>query len=256
MKLKINQIIELDEAKECLIQDLTLRAVSDRPQKMILLEGVSGCGKTTLIKAAVEHFKEKYPNRFEYMEVKTSDVTEHVTTTAKKITHLFTRIRELHKPVIMFVDEADDIFASRMNAGHIKSERTTSLMLELNNEIPNLLIIAATNRPRRIDRAVLERFTERINCPYPTNEGIKKLIDLHLPFIDEKLRNSLQKLMICSGLNWSGRDMELMAEKLLTYRDFKKLTNPAYELSVEDVAHQYDLRINSKKHLKDDYLEE
>ncbi len=182
------------------------------------------------------------------------EVTAHVTTTSEKIHAYFDDIRKLNKPIVLFVDEADEIFASRLNAGHIKSERTTTLMKELNNEIPNLYIIAATNRPKIIDRAVLERFAERINCPYPTPSGMKQLIDLHVPFIDEKLRSSLHSLILSSGLKWSGRDMEIMADKLITHRDYQKLYTPDFQLTVEDVANQYNLRVNSKKHLKDDYL--
>ncbi len=59
MKLKLEQIVELYEAKNAITKDLTLRAMSIRPQKMVLLEGPSGVGKTTFVKAIVEHFQEK-----------------------------------------------------------------------------------------------------------------------------------------------------------------------------------------------------
>ncbi len=64
MKLRLEQIVEMYEAKNALINDLTLRAISNRPQKMVLLEGASGVGKTTLVNAIMEHFQEKYPDRF------------------------------------------------------------------------------------------------------------------------------------------------------------------------------------------------
>ncbi len=254
--LTLSQIVGLQEAKEVLMDDLNLRAIGNRPQKMILLEGASGGGKTTLVKAIADHYIMKYPDRFQYIEIGINETTEHVTSTSKKITHLYSRIREANKPTILFLDEADTVFASRLNAGHIREERTSSLMRELNDPIPNLYIICCTNRPKRIDRAVLERFAERVNCPMPNSEEIRQMVDLHLQILDERLRKILYDYIITSDYYWSGRDFEHFEDKLTTKRDVFRIDNPSYEIDASLVSRVFDSVVNSKKHLKDDYLEE
>ncbi len=133
--MKIEQIIGLQEAKKVLNIELTLRAVKDQPQKMLLFEGASGCAKTTLIELMVKTYMEKYSNRFEYKYLNPFDVTAHVTTTSEKIHNFFYDVRRTMKPTIIFIDEADEILGSRLDAGIIKTERTNSIMRELNTEI-------------------------------------------------------------------------------------------------------------------------
>jgi SpoVK/Ycf46/Vps4 family AAA+-type ATPase len=155
-ELKLEQIVGLEDVKESIINDLLLRVNKDQPQKMILLEGPSGTCKTTLAEAIVKHFQEKYPGRFIYIEMKTEDVTRHVATTSQQIKLFFNGIRTNGKPTIVLIDEADELLSTRKDVGDIKMERTTNIMRQLNDEIPNLYIIATTNRPKLIDRAVLE----------------------------------------------------------------------------------------------------
>ncbi|NJD76269.1 MAG: AAA family ATPase [Candidatus Methanoperedens sp.] len=255
--LTLLQVVGLEKAKQMLCDDIILRAISNRPQKMVLLEGASGGGKTTLVHAVVHHFQEKYPNRFSYIELGITDLTEHVSSTAKKIKHLFARIRESHKPTILFIDESDTIFASRMNAGHIKEERTSSLMMELNDPIENLYIVCATNRPGRIDRAVLERFAERVNCPYPSSTELKQIINLHLSILELKQREILYNAVLTTPqYNWSGRDFDTLEDKFLTRRDVIRIDKPDYQIDSVLVCEVFDSMVDSKCHLKFDYLDE
>ncbi len=255
--LTLSQIVGLEKAKQMLSDDIILRAISDRPQKMVLLEGASGGGKTTLVHAIVNHFQTKYPNRFQYIEIGITDLTEHVSSTAKKINHLFAKIRDATKPTILFIDEADTIFASRMNAGHIKEERTSTLMIELNKPIQNLYIICATNRPGRIDRAVLERFAERVNCPYPSSTELKQIIDLHLQILESRQREILYNSVLSTPqYNWSGRDFDTLEDKFLTRRDVVRIEKPDYQIDSNLVCEVFDSMVDSKCHLKFDYLDE
>jgi len=253
--MKLEQIVGLDEAKKVLHRELTLRAVKDQPQKMILLEGASGCAKTTLVEAITKEYMDKYPNRFVYKYLNVYDVSAHVTSTAVLIHNYFFDLRCLAKPVILFVDEVDEIMSSRQNAGHIKTERTTTLMKEINNETPNLLIIAATNRPKMIDRAVLDRFHRRVNCPMPTDEELSKIIDLHLSFLTQEQRLKLFQFMLLSDYSWNGRDIKHLSDELITVREAAQIVDPDYTISTMDIATEFGYIEHSKAHLKDDYLE-
>ncbi len=254
----LEQIVGLEEAKEVITNDLTLRINNDKPQKLVLLEGPSGGGKTTLVEKVVEDFKRKHPTRFKYKELKTPDVTKHVTSTAETIADLFKKVRSECKKhvIVLFMDEADELLASRKDAGHIRTERTSNIMKELNNETTNLYIICATNRPKMIDRAVLERCSERIHCPLPTDEELKQLIDIYLPFLDQEPRTVLWKYIIGCEYRWSGRDLKHLSERLKDLKELKRLSDAGYKITAEDVTKQYNAILNSKKHLKDDYLED
>ncbi len=268
-KLKLEQIVGLNEAKSVITNDLRLRVVKTYPMKMTLLEGSSGCGKTTFVEAVIDYFKEKHPDRFEYMEVTTTDISAHVTSTAEKISEFFIRLRiPTDKVTIIFLDEVDELLASRKGSGHIRGERTTNFIRELNKPIDNLYIICATNRPAMIDRVMLDRFNERVNCPPPTDKELKELFLLHLDFLSQEQIDSLYKYMTTkipdekhpgkekSKYKWNGRDIEHLGERLVTLRDVNRLDTPDYELSVLDLVNTFESLVNSKKHLRDDYLDD
>lgn len=254
--MSLDSLVGLNDAKEQLKRDLTLRSLRDQPQKMVLLEGCSGTAKSTVILSMVKDFMTRYPDRFEFFELRSDKVTGQVTAISEKVREFWDKIRRLNKPLILFVDEADDVFASRKNAGHIKQTRTIALLLELNKTIPNLYIIAATNRPMMIDGAILDRFNNRINCPLPTDEEMKQIIDIHLPFLIEHQRNVLHQSIIQSDYKWNGRDLRHMHEELLEIIDYEQLTHIDYQISVNDVVKVFAKIERSKCHQKDDYLDE
>ncbi len=118
-----------------------------------------------------------------------------------------------------------------------------------------MLIVAATNRPKSIDRAVLDRFHRRVNCPLPTDEELSRIIDVHLGILTTEQKRILYNNMISSCYRWNGRDIKHLADELATIKEVGQITNPDYVLTAEDIVQEFDYLVNSKKHLKDDYLE-
>lgn len=253
--LKLSQIIGLEEAKAKLKRAMLLMLKNDRPQTMLLLEGKSGTCKTTLVRAMVRDVMKKYPDSFLYVELGTADLTLHVTTTAKTIIDLWERMRKSKKMLIIFIDEADEVVASRKGAGHIIRERTVNIMKQTNDEIVNSLFIFASNTPSAIDGAMLSRFTSRIVCSLPTNEEIRKIIDVHLSFISNHKRDALHKQIIENKVRWSGRDIKLFANTLREVRDYNRMDDPDYKLTPKDIATEYRYYVLGKAHQKDDYLD-
>ncbi len=237
--MELEKIIGLEEAKESMELDLLARAKGDQPQKMILLEGASGTCKTTLVQAMFNKYITLYPDRFVYKYLDTCNVTGHVTTTSLVISDYWNELRKINKPILLLIDEADEVLGTRKDAGFIKTERTVNIIKQLNDEIPNLYIVCTSNRPRIIDRAILERCCERINCPYPTSEELSKIIDVHLPFISQSARRELYNKMICSGQKWSGRDLKHIAERLTLKQTVEKMTTPDYEIPLLEVNKQF-----------------
>jgi len=250
------QIVGMDEAKDIITRDIRLRAAVETEQKLILLEGPSGVAKTTLVEAIVKESLIKYPDIFEFHRIDTTTITRHVTTTAILINEFFYIIRSSKKKVILFVDEADECFRTRYNAGAIALERTSNIMKQFNNEIPNLYIICATNRPKMIDKAILERFQSRINCPMPTWPELRNIIDLHMLFVKDKYRESMHHYFITSPFKWSGRDIQLLSKTFKEIIQSNKLDDSDYTLTPEIITLEITRKASSKMHLKDDYLED
>jgi len=258
----IENLIGLDEAKKVLEQDLLLRAIKDKPQKLIILEGPSGTGKTTVVNTVVKKFIDKYPGRFFYKEIMTHDVTNGVETEIR-INELFDSIYSIsqrdHKVVILLFDEADELLYSRKNALHIRTERTSNLMKGINRNIPNVYIIGTTNRPNQIDKAAYDRFQEQIHCPIPLNSEIRKLIDIYFkdmnPVYQERLWGVITDISEPKD-KFSGRDILHLSERISDVLEIKQLTTKDYELVFFDIAEEIGSMLNSKAHRKDDYLDD
>jgi transitional endoplasmic reticulum ATPase len=83
----------------------------------------------------------------------------------KAIDKLIQEAREI-RPVIVFIDEADDILAARgglnMNGGRLN--QLLAAMDGAAGRVPDVLFIAATNRPEAMDTAALRggRFSEKV----------------------------------------------------------------------------------------------
>jgi len=85
------------------------------------------------------------------------------------------------RPVIVFLDEADDVLTDRaMTSGHVGS-LTNKLLTVIDGaggKTPDVLWVAATNHPDRLDRAALRagRFTEKFTFAPPDVDVITEYV--------------------------------------------------------------------------------
>lgn len=250
-------IIGQKDAKIALEDNLRLRAVKDQGQKIILLEGPTGTGKSTLTESIINHFKNKYPDRFEHVSLGISDLTAHVGTTSTKIDEAWDKLKKSGKSTILLIDEADEVLMTRRTVGNIRNERTTSIILKLNKNIPNLLIILITNRPKMIDAAILDRCEERINCDFPTEHELRLIIDMHMKcLVNDEVRDILHRYMIKSSYKFNGRDILGLSNKLKTKLELKALDNKEIEITARDISLVFEQLERSKRKLKADYLDD
>jgi len=117
----------------------------------MLLYGPPGCGKTFVARQFSEEIN------FNFIELKPSDLASiYVHGTQEKIGRVFKEARE-KAPTVIFIDELDAILPNREGdlAHHYSSEVNEFLaqMTECNKD--GIFIIAATNRPEKIDPAIL-----------------------------------------------------------------------------------------------------
>lgn len=85
------------------------------------------------------------------------------------------------RPCIVFIDEADDVLANRVSSFG-GSSVTNNLLIAMDGvggKIRDLVFIAATNHPERIDTAALRggRFTEKVIFSLPDEGGVVQFVN-------------------------------------------------------------------------------
>jgi len=136
----------------------------------VLLVGESGVGKTMCAEAiACELGQNLYPVRMP------SVVSCYVDETAKNLAGVFKAAKEAQ--AILFFDEADALFASRLNEGnhhaHYINQQINSLLTEI--EKYDGVVILATNRPDAFDKAFERRIRYRVTLPAPDHEARERI---------------------------------------------------------------------------------
>jgi transitional endoplasmic reticulum ATPase len=151
-----------------------------KPPKGILLYGPPGTGKTLLAKAVA---REAQAN---FISVKGPEfLSKWVGESERAVRETFRKARQA-APCIIFFDELDSIAPLRGTGSDAKvTERVISQILtEMDGleELHNVTVIAATNRPDLIDPALLRpgRFSRHILIPPPDEAGRKAIFKIHL----------------------------------------------------------------------------
>ena len=158
------------------------------PPNGLLLYGPPGCGKT--------FFAEKFAEQtsFNFMLIKSSDLAStFIHGTQEKIGELF-RQAEKNAPTVLCFDEFDAFVPNRslLSDQHVSGE-VNEFLSQLNNcSQRGIFVIATTNRPDRIDPAVLRtgRIDRHVYVPMPDKEARREMFAIHLkgrPCEEDKL---------------------------------------------------------------------
>ncbi len=159
-----------------------------RPPKGILLYGPPGTGKTLLAKAVA---KESEAN---FIQVKgPSLLSMWVGRSEEGVRKIFSRARQV-SPCIIFFDEIDSLASKRgLDTGAKVTERVLNqLLAEMDGieDLSNVIIIGATNRPDMLDAALLRpgRFDRILLVGAPEKEGRENIFKIHtknMPLADD-----------------------------------------------------------------------
>ena len=147
--------------------------------KGILLYGPPGTGKTLLAKALA--------NRTEvnFISIKGAELlSKYVGESERAVREVFRKAKQV-SPCIVFFDELDALCPRRSESNSTRvSERVVSQMLaEIDGveELPDVLVLAATNRIDMIEPALLRpgRFDLVVEVPTPSKQEILKILKIH-----------------------------------------------------------------------------
>ncbi len=150
-----------------------------KPPKGILLVGPPGCGKTLLAKAVATESESNF------IAIRGPEIfSKWVGESEKAIRKIFRKARQV-APSIVFFDELDSLAPSRgqWHGSHVYESVLNQLLSELDGmeELKNVVVIAATNRPEIIDRALLRpgRFDRIILVPAPDKQARLEVLRVH-----------------------------------------------------------------------------
>ncbi len=179
---------DLKEAKEALREGVELplkhpesfRRVGIRPAKGFLLYGPPGTGKTLLAKAVAREAESNF------IATKSSDLlSKWYGESEQQVARLFQRARQV-APTVIFIDELDSLAPQRgggLGEPQVTERVVNTLLAELDGleEMQNVVIIGATNRPTLLDPALLRpgRFDEVIYVTIPDEGGRLKILKIH-----------------------------------------------------------------------------
>ena len=183
----------------------------------MLLYGPPGCGKSFF----AEKFAEESGYNFIY--VKSSDLASiYVHGSQEKIGKLFDEARE-NAPTILCFDEFDALVPTRDNISNAsQSGEVNEFLSQLNNcGQDGVFVIASTNRPQNIDKAVLRkgRIDKLIYLPVPDKEARAGIFQIHMNYrpyelgIDYERLADLTEYYVASDIAYIVNEAALIASE-------------------------------------------
>ncbi|MDI6902198.1 MAG: CDC48 family AAA ATPase [Methanocellales archaeon] len=187
-KVEWKDIGGLEKAKQELIEAVewplkypeVFETLHTGPPKGILLFGPPGTGKTMLAKAVANE------SDANFISIKGPELlSKWVGESEKAVREIFRKARQ-SAPTIIFLDELDSIAPTRgMSADSRVTERVVSQILtELDGleELRDVVVLAATNRPDMVDPALLRpgRLDRLIYIQPPDEAEREKIFSIHL----------------------------------------------------------------------------
>lgn len=231
---------ELQEVVDFLKNPERYAALGAKIPKGVLLAGPPGTGKTLLARAVAGEAG------VPFFSISGSDFVEmFVGVGAARVRDLFEQGKD-NAPCIIFIDELDAV--GRQRGVHVavtndeREQTLNQLLVEMDGFEPNsgVIILAATNRPEVLDRALLRpgRFDRQVVIDAPDLDGREAILKVHArnkPLADDvDLRKIAQATPGFSGADLANAMNE--AALLAARRGADRITQRDLEEAVEKVV--------------------
>uniref|UniRef100_A0A8C8X5B9 ATPase family gene 2 protein homolog A n=1 Tax=Panthera leo TaxID=9689 RepID=A0A8C8X5B9_PANLE len=174
IKLKLKQAVEWPlKHPESFIR------MGIQPPKGVLLYGPPGCSKTMIAKALANE------SGLNFLAIKGPELmNKYVGESERAVREIFRKARAV-APSIIFFDELDALAVERgssSGAGNVADRVLAQLLTEMDGieQLKNVTILAATNRPDRIDKALMRpgRIDRIIYVPLPDAATRREIFNL------------------------------------------------------------------------------
>ena len=245
-KVKFSDVAGLDEEKEEMVE---LVKFLKEPKKFIemgakipkgvLLYGKPGTGKTLIAKAIAGEAD------VPFISMSGSEFIEMFAGLgASRVRKLFDKARKL-APCIVFIDEIDAIGSRRTSSSGAESENNQTLnqlLVEMDgfSSEETIIVLAATNRPEMLDKALLRpgRFDRQITIPTPDRKGREEILKIHSK--DKKLADDVSLESIAEDTaGFTGAELANILNEsaiIATKREHEKITKEDIEEAVKKVT--------------------
>ena len=245
-KVKFSDVAGLDEEKEEMVE---LVKFLKEPKKFIemgakipkgvLLYGKPGTGKTLIAKAIAGEAG------VPFISMSGSEFIEMFAGLgASRVRKLFDKARKL-APCIVFIDEIDAIGSRRTSSSGAESENNQTLnqlLVEMDgfSSEETIIVLAATNRPEMLDKALLRpgRFDRQITIPTPDRKGREEILKIHSK--DKKLADDVSLESIAEDTaGFTGAELANILNEaaiIATKREHEKITKEDIEEAVKKVT--------------------
>lgn len=252
--VKWESIGGLEEVKQELIEAVewplkypdSFKRLGVKPPKGILLYGAPGTGKTLLAKAVANE------SQANFILVKGPELlSKWVGESEKAVREVFKKARQV-SPCIIFFDELDSL-APRRGAdsdSHVSERVVNQMLTEIDGleEMHDVVIIAATNRPDIVDTALLRpgRFDRIILTPVPEEKTRLEIFKVHtkgMPLKNVKLEDLAKKTE-----GYVGADIEAICREAAIFAlresmDAKEINSKHFDKAMEKVPPSVDKEI-------------
>jgi transitional endoplasmic reticulum ATPase len=211
----------LDQVKQELVEVVewplknpdAFKRVGITPPKGVLIYGPPGCGKTLLARAVATE------SEANFISVKGPELlSKWVGESEKAVREVFRKARTA-APALIFFDEIDALAPTRgRSAGdsHVTERVISQLLTEMDGleTMKDIVVLAATNRPELIDRALLRtgRFDRLVYVDAPDAKGREAIFGIYLngmPLSDDV---NVKKLVTMTE-NYVGGDIEALCRE-------------------------------------------
>lgn len=220
-KQKFKDVSGMEDIKEMLLSkaggvwDRVDSALKISPVQSFFFYGPPGSGKTFMIEAFASEMMDR---GFKYMQLVGGDIHASLVGVAEKtVKALFDEAID-KEPVVVFIDEIENVCVSRSGSnveGHVK--RLTVAFLEAYNKLKKsgkrVIFMGATNFPRQVDEAMLDRIT-MIRVPLPNEETRTKFFKKQFELVKMEEGFSAEEMGERTE-NFSFRDMDRIVETIL-----------------------------------------
>ena len=211
-----------------------------KPARGILLYGPPGTGKTLLAKAVANE------SNSNFISIKGPELlSKWIGESERLVREIFKKAKQV-SPSIIFFDEIDSLATARniSSSSNRVGERVVSQLLgEISGleELNDVVVIAATNRPDMIDPALLRpgRFDRQILVPAPDEKSRIKIFEIHTKKMPLYKVNLKKLAKMTEG--YSGADIEAICREaaLNAMREdikAKKVTMKHFEKALKEIT--------------------